>query len=251
MSHPFGDLVSQHLHRKHGLSQSKLAAGILQDPSIVGKMCQGERLTGPQARERVLMIIDWLCQQDVLETVTEANDLLVAAGMSPLQEGAQAERTVLRQLRSQPRTDRGPTGGPIGGSVRSPVTFARGTNLPTPLTSFVGRTHELAEVAQSTMDHRLVTLTGAGGVGKTRIAIEVARRMFERDQSHHPTFPDGVWFVALGAVDSPERMVSTIADAVQCPPPPMCVIICFRICKPDTCSLCWTTSSICATGPIY
>jgi hypothetical protein len=38
MSHPFGDLLSQYLHRKHGLSQAKLAAGILQDPSIIGKM---------------------------------------------------------------------------------------------------------------------------------------------------------------------------------------------------------------------
>jgi hypothetical protein len=83
MSHPFGDLVSQHLHRKHGLSQSKLAEGILQNPSIIAKMCKGERLTGPQARERVLQIIDWLRQQDVLETVTEANHLLAAAGMSP------------------------------------------------------------------------------------------------------------------------------------------------------------------------
>ena len=44
MSHPFGDLVSQHLHRKHGLSQAKLAEGILQDPSIIGKMCKGDRI---------------------------------------------------------------------------------------------------------------------------------------------------------------------------------------------------------------
>jgi predicted ATPase/DNA-binding CsgD family transcriptional regulator len=219
MSHPFGDLVSQHLHRKHGLSQSKLAAGILQDPSIVGKMCKGERLTGPQARERVLQIIDWLRQQGVLETVTEANDLLAAAGMSALQEGAQTERTMLRQLRSQPPTERGAAGEPVHGPVRLPVASAPRTNLPTPLTSFVGRTHELVEVAQSIMDHRLVTLTGVGGVGKTRIAIEAARRMLELDHSHSLTFPDGVWFVALEAVDSPERMVSTIADAVQCPPP--------------------------------
>jgi len=51
MSHPFGDLLSQHLHRKHGLSQAKLAAGILQDPSIIGKMCKGQRLNGPQASD--------------------------------------------------------------------------------------------------------------------------------------------------------------------------------------------------------
>ena len=50
LGHPFGDLLSQHLHRKHGLSQSKLAAGILQDPAVIGKMCKGQRLNGPQAR---------------------------------------------------------------------------------------------------------------------------------------------------------------------------------------------------------
>ena len=64
-----------------------------------------------------------------------------------------------------------------------------------------------------------MTLTGAGGIGKTRMAIEVARRLFERDRSQRATFPDGIWFVALQAVDSPERMVSAIADAIQCPPP--------------------------------
>ncbi|MFN8490228.1 MAG: hypothetical protein U0350_21755 [Caldilineaceae bacterium] len=58
MSHPFGDLVSHYLHRKHGLSQSKLAEGILQAPAIITDMCKGKRLTGSQARERVLQIIE-------------------------------------------------------------------------------------------------------------------------------------------------------------------------------------------------
>jgi hypothetical protein len=80
MSHPFGDLVSQHLHRKHGLSQSKLAMGIGQAPTVITAMCKGKRLTGPQARERVIAIIRWLHQQDALDTLDEANALLNAAG---------------------------------------------------------------------------------------------------------------------------------------------------------------------------
>ncbi len=48
VSHPFGDLLSQHIHRKHGLSQAKLAEGILQDPSIIGRMCKGPRPNGPR-----------------------------------------------------------------------------------------------------------------------------------------------------------------------------------------------------------
>ena len=98
MSHRFGDLISQHLHRKHGLSQSKLAAGILQDPSIIGKMCKGQRLTGTHARERVLAIISWLRAQGALETVAEANALLDAAGMAGLQECDLAELALLQQL---------------------------------------------------------------------------------------------------------------------------------------------------------
>ena len=68
VSHPFGDLVSQHLHRKHGLSQSKLAAGIMQPPTVITAMCQGQRLTGPRARERVLAVIGWLHEQGALDT---------------------------------------------------------------------------------------------------------------------------------------------------------------------------------------
>ena len=94
MSHPFGDLVSQHLHRKHGLSQAKLAAGILQDAAIIGKMCKGQRLSGAQARERVVAIISWLHAQGALTTTTEANALLAAAGMSSLRQEDSAEQAL-------------------------------------------------------------------------------------------------------------------------------------------------------------
>ena len=73
------------------------------------------------------------------------------------------------------------------------ITSGRKTNLPAPLTTFVGRTHELAQITQTAISHRLVTLTGAGGVGKSRLAMEAGiRMMWEGSQS---TFPDGVWLV--------------------------------------------------------
>ena len=67
---------------------------------------------------------------------------------------------------------------------------ARLTNLPKPLTSFVGREQQLAELVQLTLTSRLVTLTGAGGSGKTRLAIQIGHQLYEQ-------FADGVWFVDL------------------------------------------------------
>jgi predicted ATPase/DNA-binding CsgD family transcriptional regulator len=85
-------------------------------------------------------------------------------------------------------------------------------NLPTPLpaqpTPFWGRVQELAEIEGllADPDCRLLTLVGPGGVGKTRLALEVAA---------HGTYPDGVHFVALQPLGSPSLIVSAIADALR------------------------------------
>ena len=76
-------------------------------------------------------------------------------------------------------------------------------NLRPQLTSFIGREHEVAEVQAALRTHRLVTLTGVGGVGKTRLATEVAARLADQ-------FPDGVWVFELAAVTDP----SAVPDAV-------------------------------------
>jgi predicted ATPase len=83
-------------------------------------------------------------------------------------------------------------------------------NLPGSFTSFVGRRRELAEVRSRLEQSRLVTLTGVGGVGKTRLAIEaatLARRGFR----------DGVWFADLAAVTDPEHVPQAVASALSVP----------------------------------
>jgi len=72
------------------------------------------------------------------------------------------------------------------------------------MTSFVGRESELAEVHEAVTAHRLVTLTGVGGVGKTRLALEVAARLA-------PSFPDGVWVIELAPVGDPTAVPDAVA----------------------------------------
>ena len=77
-------------------------------------------------------------------------------------------------------------------------------NLPIALTSFIGRSAELEAVSTLLQAHRLVTLTGVGGVGKTRLALEVTRRAAD-------AFFDGVWFVDLAPLGDPGLVASSLA----------------------------------------
>jgi predicted ATPase/class 3 adenylate cyclase len=77
-------------------------------------------------------------------------------------------------------------------------------NLRPPTTSFIGRESEVAELQAAVKAHRLLTLTGVGGVGKTRLALEVAERL-------HDEFPDGVWFFELAAVSDPAAVPDAVA----------------------------------------
>ena len=77
-------------------------------------------------------------------------------------------------------------------------------NLRRAATSFSGRQSEVAEVIEALHHHRLVTLTGVGGVGKTRLATEVAARLADE-------FPDGVWFFELAAVTHPAAVPDAVA----------------------------------------
>ncbi|MFZ0906819.1 MAG: NB-ARC domain-containing protein, partial [Mycobacterium sp.] len=77
-------------------------------------------------------------------------------------------------------------------------------NLRPATTSFIGRESEVAELHAAVKAHRLVTLTGVGGVGKTRLALEVAARRADE-------FPDGVWFFELAAVTDPAAVPDAVA----------------------------------------
>jgi predicted ATPase/DNA-binding SARP family transcriptional activator len=90
-------------------------------------------------------------------------------------------------------------------ALRSPG--RRRHNLPTALTSFVGRARELEDVRDLLKASRLVTLTGVGGGGKTRLALEAVTGVLD-------TFPDGVWLVDVGPLQDPAVLTSTVAGVL-------------------------------------
>ena len=81
-------------------------------------------------------------------------------------------------------------------------------NLPLARTSFIGRERELAEVKRLLSTTRLLTLTGAGGCGKTRLALEAARDLVG-------AYPGGVWLVGLAPLSEGELVLQGVADTVK------------------------------------
>ena len=86
-------------------------------------------------------------------------------------------------------------------------------NLPVQLSSFIGRKAEIRGIREALADNRLVTLTGAGGAGKTRLAIQVAAEIATE-------FPDGVWYVDLAPITDPAVVPVTAARALSLPDQP-------------------------------
>ncbi|MEM7096268.1 MAG: AAA family ATPase [Actinomycetota bacterium] len=86
-------------------------------------------------------------------------------------------------------------------------------NLPVQLSSFVGREHEIKTIADLIREKRLVTLTGIGGVGKTRLALQVGAEML-------PEFEQGVWFAELASLADPELIPDAVATAIAVGPDP-------------------------------
>jgi predicted ATPase/class 3 adenylate cyclase len=85
------------------------------------------------------------------------------------------------------------------------------TNLESDLTTFVGRSGERTEIAALLEKHRMVTLTGAGGAGKSRLGVEIARSIMTR-------FPDGVWLVELADLHEGNQIAQAIQTSLRLPP---------------------------------
>jgi predicted ATPase/DNA-binding SARP family transcriptional activator len=139
-------------------------------------------------------------QADALDAYRRARDALADAhGLDPSPELQALEARILAQ---------DPTlSSPVPSGAEPPSERTRG-NLPAPLTTFVGRQDELVELGHVLEGSRLVSLTGPGGAGKTRLAIELGRRIVDEHR-------DGVWLVELGRVTDPGDVAGTVASVLD------------------------------------
>ena len=132
--------------------------------------------------------------------VVEENSLTV--GIAALRKALGADRDLIRTVSGR--------GYQFVGDIRecvpvaAPVTL---TNLPAPMSALIGREAALSEVCRLVLEHRLLTLTGVGGIGKTRLAVEAARSLL-------PNFADGVWIADLAPLSDPELVSVNVAHAL-------------------------------------
>jgi class 3 adenylate cyclase len=140
--------------------------------------------------------------EDLVADVLPADAWLVDLGRHELRGVPRPER-VVQLCHPDLRNDFPP--------LRTPKSVGA-HNLPMQLTSFVEREAEMHEVRQLVADNRLVTLTGAGGAGKTRLAVEIAAGIA-------PEFGDGVWYVDLAPITDAEVVPVAVARALGLPDP--------------------------------
>lgn len=172
----FGELL-RHLRRQAQLTQQQLGIAVGYSPTMITRLESNERLP---------------------ELASVKTVFLEALSLRPESEPAK----LLIELAEKAHRSANKTAAlPLLWSQSVPI-----TNLPTQLTSTIGRQQNIADVQRLLMTSRLVTLTGSGGVGKTRLAIEVGSRLLGQ-------FPAGVWLIELApATDA--SLVPHIAAAV-------------------------------------
>jgi predicted ATPase/DNA-binding winged helix-turn-helix (wHTH) protein len=148
------------------------------------------------------------------DRIVDENNL--QAQISALRKALAGDRSLIRTVAGRGYQFTGvirtvstdPDAGATAETTRTVPTPSRPpTNLPEPVSELIGRDAELGEIRDLSASHRLVTLTGAGGIGKTRLGFEVARHQL-------PRFTDGIWLVELAPLSDPGLVPVTVAIAL-------------------------------------
>ena len=176
-------------------------------------LADGRRVElGDRAFDTLVVLVDGdgavLSKDELLhriwpDRVVEENNLEIQ--ISALRKAFGADRDLIRTVVGR--------GYQFTGMTRDPGTTLRltaATNLPVEVSDLIGRETAVRRVLELATSHRLVTLTGAGGVGKTRLGLEVARRLLER-------FADGAWLAELAPLSDGALVAATVASALGVP----------------------------------
>jgi predicted ATPase/DNA-binding winged helix-turn-helix (wHTH) protein len=144
--------------------------------------------------------------------IIEENSL--AAQIAALRAAFGAERELIRtvsgrgyQFTGDIRVVPASPGEAVGAVAAQPASVAPPTNVPEPVSELIGREEEFSEILNLVTTHWLVTVTGAGGIGKSTLALALAREL-------RPHFADGVWLAEFSALADPGLVPATVAAAV-------------------------------------
>jgi predicted ATPase/DNA-binding winged helix-turn-helix (wHTH) protein len=155
---------------------------------------------------------DALIQRVWPRRIVEENNL--QAQISALRRVFAADRDLIRtiagrgyQFTGEIRTASVGSDAQASAAMPMPMPHRAPTNLPERVSELIGRDAELTEILDLSTSHRVVTLAGAGGIGKTRLAIEAARQLL-------PKFADGVWLAELGPLSDPGLVPVAVAAAL-------------------------------------
>jgi predicted ATPase/transcriptional regulator with XRE-family HTH domain len=189
----FGDLL-KYVRRRARLTQREVAIAVGYSEAQISRLEQN--LRPPDLAALTALFIPALYLEDEPEMVARLMELAAQARGEQLPGSGVItfSHSVQKEVLEDSRT------------VEENVS----NNLPFQLTSFVGRQHEIAEIKALLGKAKLVTLTGAGGCGKTRLALETARQLIE-------SYRDGIWFIELASITDPTLVLQAVASALGVP----------------------------------
>ncbi len=239
-----------HARSIEGLIEAELGLG--RHAEVVGELEQLVRMT--PFRERLwemLVLALYRCgrQADALRACRRAREALIEAlGVEPgpalkgLEQAVLEQRPGLAAAALVDVADAAPWGSVATRPTPAPPPV--GGNLPRTTTTFIGRGAELRRLVAEWPARPLISLTGVGGVGKTRMAVEAGRLARDR-------FVDGVWLCELAAVSDDEGVTHAVASTLSIRPQEKCRY--WRAsstpCATDACLSSWTTANMCSMPP--